>query len=130
MNFPVKISYKSFEGMRTISQNALFHMWCQETAQFFVKNGKMTFADGSEMIKENVKRNLKQTFLGEELVESVNLKTGEITQRMELRHTSKLEKGEMHHFMTQIEMWALEWGIPLTHPADSEYMTLKESQTR
>jgi hypothetical protein len=102
MNFPVKISYKSFEGMRTISQNALFHMWCQETAQFFVKNGKMTFADGSEMIKENVKRNLKQTFLGEELVESVNLKTGEITQRMELRHTSKLEKGEMHHFMTQI----------------------------
>lgn len=106
---------------RSLPQNALFHKWCEEIARFFVSMGKTTFATGVAMNMENVKRNLKLTFLGEELIEDINLKTGEITQRYELKHTSDLDKGQMHAFMTCIDAWAQEHGIYLPHPEDSEY---------
>lgn len=110
---------------RSLPQNALFHMWCEEIAQFFVRMGKTTFATGAPMNMENVKRNLKLTFLGEETITDINLKTGEVTERLELRHTSGLDKGEMHAFMTCIDAWAQEHGIYLPHPEDSEYQRMK-----
>lgn len=110
---------------RSLPQNALFHKWCEEIAQFFVRLGKVTFATGAAMNAENVKRNLKQTFLGEEVIRDINLKTGEVTERYELRHTSGLDKGAMHAFMTCIDAWANEHGIYLSHPEDSEYMKMR-----
>lgn len=110
---------------RSLPQNALFHKWCDEIAQFFVRMGKTTFATGAPMSMENVKRNLKQTFLGEELIRDINLKTGEVTERYELRHTSQLDKGAMHAFMTCVDKWAAEYGIYLSHPEDSEYMAMQ-----
>lgn len=110
---------------RSLPQNALFHMWCECAAQFFVAMGKTTFATGAPMSMDNMKRNLKLTFLGEEVVRDINLKTGEVTERYELRHTSQLDKGEMHSFMTCIDAWAQEHGIYLPHPEDSEYMKMR-----
>ncbi len=110
---------------RSLPQNALFHKWCEEIAQFFVRMGKTTFATGAPMNMENVKRNLKQTFLGETPITDINLKTGEVTERYELRRTSCLDKGEMHAFMTCIDVWANEHGIYLSHPEDSEYMKMR-----
>ena len=110
---------------RSLPQNALFHKWCEEIARFFVSMGKTTFATGAAMDRDNVKRNLKQTFLGEQLIKDINLKTGEITNRYELKHTSELDKGEMHAFMTCIDAWATEHGIYLPHPEDSEYQRMK-----
>lgn len=110
---------------RSLPQNALFHMWCEEIARFFVRMGKTTFATGAPMDAANVKRNLKLTFLGEETIRDINLKTGAVTERLELRHTSQLDKGEMHSFMTCIDNWAQEHGIYLPHPEDSEYQRMK-----
>lgn len=110
---------------RSLPQNALFHKWCECAAQFFVSMGKTTFATGAPMSMESMKRNLKLTFLGEEVIRDINLRTGEITERYELRHTSGLDKGEMHAFMTCIDAWAAEHGIYLPHPEDSEYMKMK-----
>jgi len=45
-----------------------------------------------------------------------------------LRHTSDLDTGDMHFYLTQVEGWALSLGCKLTVPADSEYMNLKEKQ--
>ena len=39
----------------------------EEIARFFVSMGKTTFATGAPMDRDNVKRNLKQTFLGERI---------------------------------------------------------------
>ena len=47
-----------------------------------------------------------------------------------LRSTTKLDKGEMHHYMTQIDVWGTEVGVYLPHPEDSEYMKLMERQNR
>ncbi|WP_025126456.1 hypothetical protein [Pseudomonas sp. PH1b] len=110
---------------RSLPQNALFHKWCDEIAQFFVRMGKTTFATGAPMNETNIKRNLKQTFLGETPITDINLKTGEVTERYELRHTSHLDKGEMHAFMTCVDLWANEHGIYLSHPEDSEYMKMR-----
>lgn len=121
--FPCNVSITG--AGRSLPQNALFHKWCGEIASFFVRMGKTTFATGAPMDDVNVKRNLKQTFLGEELIQDINLKTGEITERYELRHTSKLDRGEMHAFMTCVDKWAMEHGIYLSHPEDSEYQKMK-----
>lgn len=121
--FPCNVSITG--AGRSLPQNALFHKWCECAAQFFVSMGKTTFSTGKPMNMENMKRNLKLTFLGEEVIRDVNLKTGEITERYELRHTSDLEKGDMHAFMTCIDVWATDHGIYLPHPADSIYMQIK-----
>ncbi len=124
--FPCNVTITG--AARTIPQNSLFHMWCAEIAAFFVRMGKTTFSSGAAMNDANVKRNLKQTFLGDTAIQDVNLKTGEITERYELRHTSELDAGEMQAFMTCIDKWANEHGIYLTHPEDSEYMKYQREQ--
>lgn len=121
--FPCNVSITG--AGRSLPQNALFHKWCECAAQFFVSMGKTTFSTGRPMDAENMKRNLKLTFLGEETVQEVNLKTGETSIRYELRSTSKLDRGEMYAFMTCIDVWATEHGIYLPHPEDSEYMKMK-----
>jgi len=121
--FPCNITITG--ASRSLPQNALFHKWCECAAQFFVSMGKTTFATGAPMNMENMKRNLKLTFLGEEVIRDINLKTGEVTERYELRHTSELDKGAMHAFMTCIDVWANEHGIYLPHPEDSEYMKMR-----
>jgi hypothetical protein len=121
--FPCNVSITG--AGRSLPQNALFHKWCECAAQFFVSMGKTTFSTGAPMNMENMKRNLKLTFLGEETVQEVNLKTGETSIRYELRSTSKLDKGDMHAFMTCIDVWATEHGIYLPHPEDSEYMKMR-----
>lgn len=121
--FPCNVSLTG--ASRSLPQNALFHKWCECAAQFFVSMGKTTFSTGAPMNMENMKRNLKLTFLGEETVNEVNLKTGETSIRYELRSTSGLDKGEMHAFMTCIDIWATEHGIYLPHPEDSIYMQMR-----
>ena len=121
--FPCNVSITG--AGRSLPQNALFHKWCECAAQFFVSMGKTTFSNGAPMNMENMKRNLKLTFLGEETVKEVNLKTGETSIRYELRSTSKLDKGEMYAFMRCIEVWAIEHGIYLPNPADGEYHRMK-----
>lgn len=121
--FPCNVAITG--AVRSIPQNALFHKWCGEAAAFFLAMGKLHFSSGAAMNAENMKRNLKQTFLGEELIRDVNLQTGEITERYELRHTSELDKGAMQAFMTCVDRWAMEHGIYLSHPEHSEYMRLQ-----
>lgn len=121
--FPCNVSITG--AGRSLPQNSLFHKWCGEIAGFFVAMGKTTFATGKPMDAANMKRNLKQTFLGEEEIEDIDLRTGEIVKRSELRHTSDLDKGEMQAFMTCVDKWAMEHGIYLSHPEDSEYMRMQ-----
>jgi len=120
--YPLRLTWKT--STRSLSQNALFHKWCEEVASFFVDHGKTHFASGATISKESIKRNLKQTFLGTHKVEHIDLTTGEVTEREELRHTSDLDKGEMQHFLDQVSAWATEYGIGLTRPEDSEYLRI------
>lgn len=121
--FPCQVTISG--AQRSIPQNSLFHQWCDCAAKFFVSMGKTHYANGKPMDEVNMKRNLKLTFLGEVEIQDTNLQTGEVKTRYELRHTSDLDKGEMHAFMTCVDKWAADHGIYLPHPEDSEYMRLQ-----
>lgn len=68
------------------------------------------------MTEEKVKNDLKATFLGYEEIEQTNFVTGEITVREQLRHTSRLDTGDMYQYMTKIEAWCAQFGLQLTIP--------------
>lgn len=124
-NLPTPFRLEFKKASRTLSQNNLFHMWVREVTKFFISKGKTTWASGEEMSEPSMKENLKETFLGCQAVEKVDLRTGEVRESVETRHTSKLDKGEFYHFMTLIDEWASNFGVKLTRPEDSEYMNMR-----
>lgn len=117
-----RLIIKPWRDKRSLSQNNLSHMWYQELSDYLIKRGK-TFAT-----PEWVKDAMKHTYLGYEQREMIDVITGEKTSIRSLRHTSDLDTGEMHFFMTQVEGWALNIGCRLTIPDDCEYAQLRDKQ--
>ena len=50
------------------------------------------------------------------------------TRRQVLRHTSKLDTGEMKLFMDWVYAWALDKGLPLTIPEGCQYDELSKRE--
>lgn len=117
-----RLIIKPWREKRSLNQNALSHMWYSEISDWLIRRGK-DFAS-----PEWVKDAMKHTYLGYVEREMVDVVTGETTVIRSLRHTSDLDTGDMHFYLTQVEGWALNLGCRLTAPADSEYMKLKEKQ--
>lgn len=117
-----RIKFSEWRDQRSIPQNSLQHMWYAELSAYLIKRGK-AFAT-----PEWVKDAMKHTYLGYEEREMVDVITGDRTQIQTLRHTSSLDTADMHHYLTQVEGWALNVGCRLTIPADSEYQKLKDKQ--
>ncbi len=120
-NKPHRVIIKPWTNRRSIPQNSLSHMWYAEIRRHLCNNG-------IKHTDKSVKEMMKHTFLGYEVVEMVNAVTG-VTERIrKLRKTSKLDTGEMFHFMGQVERWATGIGCFVTIPENSEYMKLKREQ--
>ncbi|EOW6409873.1 YbcN family protein [Cronobacter sakazakii] len=117
-----RLIIKPWRESRSLSQNALAHMWFDEISAYLIKRGK-SFAT-----PEWVKDALKHSYLGYEEREMTDVITSEKTTIRSLRHTSDLDTGEMHFFLTQVEGWALNIGCRLTIPEDSEYAQLRAKQ--
>lgn len=117
-----RLIIKPWREKRSLNQNALSHMWYSEISDWLIRRGK-DFAS-----PEWVKDAMKHTYLGYVEREMVDVVTGQTTAIRSLRHTSDLDTGDMHFYLTQVEDWALSLGCKLTMPADSEYMKLKEKQ--
>ena len=114
---PVSVQLKS-HTKRSIPQNATAHMWFGELSRWLISKGK-DFAT-----PEWVKAAMKSTFLGYVVVVDTDVVTGKKTTRQELRHTSSLDTGEMKLFMDMVYGWALDRGVMLTIPDNSEYKQL------
>lgn len=117
-----RLILKPWREKRSLSQNSLSHMWYAEISEYLIKSGR------TDATPTWVKRNLKKTYLGYEEVEYTDFVTGEITYELELRHTSDLDTGDMHHFMCQVEMWCAQFGLALTIPQNSEFQVLRDKQ--
>lgn len=118
---PVSVQLKS-NTKRSLSQNALAHKWFGELSAWLVSKGK-DFAT-----PEWVKAAMKSTFLGYVEVVDTDVITGKKTSRQELRHTSSLDTGEMKLFMDMVYHWALDRGVMLTIPDNSEYKQLNDME--
>jgi hypothetical protein len=104
-----------YTNPRSLSQNALVHLWFNTMAKHFSKK--------VEVDAEHMKLLMKNKFLGTE-----DVVVGSTVIEGQLKRTSKLTKGEMTYFMNQIHEWAADHGVNLPIPADSEYMKLMEAQ--
>ncbi|MFZ4221330.1 YbcN family protein [Enterobacter ludwigii] len=113
---------KPWREKRSLPQNNLSHLWYEEISAYLVKSGR------TDATKEWVKRNLKKTYLGCVEVTYTDFITGEKTTTWEPRHTSDLDTGEMHDFMTKVEAWCAQFGLALTIPHDCEYQQLQQQQ--
>ena len=114
---PVQVRL-SGKKARSLSQNALSHMWYSEVSRWLIGKGK-DFAT-----PEWCKDALKNTFLGVEDVFHTDVVTGVSTRRQELRHTSKLDVGEMKLYLDLVYHWCLDRGLMLTIPEGCQYQEL------
>ena len=97
-------------------------MWYAEISEYLINSGR------TDATPEWVKRNLKKTYLGCEEVTYTDFITGEKTKTWEPRHTSDLDTGEMHIFLTKVEAWCAQFGLALTIPHGCEYQQLQQKQ--
>lgn len=111
---------KPYTNPRSLSQNALFHMWCGEIAQQLADRGVKV--EDEAITSDDVKLMMKMKYLGTE-----DIVRGKLVIKDQLRRTSNLDKGEMLFFMEQVEAWAIDRGCQLTIPQHSEYMKMRES---
>ena len=111
---PLTLVPKPYTNPRSLSQNALLHKWFQEMADYFSSRGV-------EIDAEKAKSLMKHKFLGtEDIVINKTVIQGQLKQ------TSKLDKGDMQLFMDLVYNWAVDHGVTLSIPEDSEYMRLRQ----
>ena len=113
---PLAIQAKPFEQVRSLSQNALFHVWMKEVRDHFIERTP----DATE---EHWKIFFKTEYLGTETITA-----GKIVHENQLRHTSKLKRGEMYEFMEAVNAWCAQRGLTLPVPDSSEFMQIRRSQ--
>lgn len=101
---------------RTLSQNALMHVWFKDISTYFTERNY-------PLTPEQAKDLMKYRFLGTE-----DRVIGQTVIKDQLRHTRDLSKGEETQFLSQIQEWAQDKGLTLTCRADCEYMKLMEAQ--
>lgn len=117
-----RLQLKPWREKRSLSQNALFHLWMGEISEYLIKSGR------TDATPEWVKRNLKKTYLGCEEVTYTDFITGAKETTWEPRHTSQLDTGEMHIFLCKVETWCAQFGLALTIPSGCEFQQLRDKQ--
>ncbi len=132
---------KPWREKRSLSQNALSHMWYSEISEYLISRGK-TFAT-PDWVKDALKHTYLgyetkelvdvvtgeiHTYLGYETKDLVDVVTGDITTIQSLRHTSDLDTGEMYVFLCKVEAWAVNIGCHLTIPQSCEFQLLRDKQ--
>jgi len=113
---PLAVKLDPYENPRSLSQNAMSHIWYREIAEGMAKKGHAVDHEDPEFVW---KLYLKKRFLG---VHTFNNLPDQI------KSTSKLTKGEFVHFLDNVYHWATKQGIRLTIPAESEYAELQAQQ--
>ena len=109
---PLCLQPKKYVNPRSLSQNALLHVWFDTMAKHFSRK--------VDTNAEQMKALMKLKFLGTE-----DIIVGNTVIEGQLKRTSKLDKGEMMRFMDDVYDWALDHGVRLSIPEDSEYMKLR-----
>lgn len=114
-NEAVEVVAKPWKDKRSLSQNRLLWQWMNEISEQAVVNDQK---HKPEIWHEYFKRYFCP-------VKLVPMPAGEDLQ---IRSTKKLDTGEMHHYLNQIEQWAQGHFYALTIPHNCEYEQLKQKQ--
>lgn len=121
-NTKYRLNCIQWRDKRSLSQNSMFHAHMGELSQYLIGKGK------TDCTPEWCKEMVKYKFLGTYRTEITDIVTGKKGFITQIRHSSKLETGEMTDFITQYIAWAVDIGCYLSLPQDSEYMKLIQEQ--
>tara|TARA_R110000744_G_scaffold134256_3_gene243197 strand:+ start:250 stop:726 length:477 start_codon:yes stop_codon:yes gene_type:complete len=119
---PLTIKFEPYENPRSISQNAMAHVWYRQISEEMANKGHVIKHDKPE---EVWKLWLKRRFMG---VYTVNI--GKEVIEDQVKSTKDLNKGEMAYFLDQVYHWATKQGVMLSVPHESEYAALQNQQER
>ena len=114
---PLCLKASVYTEERSLTQNALFHIWCRELAKHFKLK--------TDVDEDDMKMLMKHKFLG-----TADLVIGSTTIPAQVKQTRLLDKGEMHYFMNEVYDWATDHGVTLSNPEDSQYFKLSKEQVR
>ncbi len=104
---------------RSLSQNSLYWKWLGEvSSQLKVR------------IKQSHDTDTLHEYMKLQFCPCKEVMIGSNSKPISIRSTKRLSKGEMHHYLTLIEQWAVERGFALTIPGDCEYVQLREVQNQ
>jgi len=120
---PVSWKVEVYSPKRSLSQNSLFHLWVREICVFLLERKKVPQPEKLADLEEEIKELLCFKFLG-----TVDKQVGQTVIPAQVQSTKKLTQGEFYFFMNQVQDWALDLGIHLSHPQDSEFMKLQRAQ--
>ena len=100
---------------RSLSQNAFQHVIYDDISKYLISKGR------KDWDPKFTKKNMKNNFLGWELTEYTDVKTGEITTREELISTSGLDVGVACDYITKLLDFAQTIGCNIKIPAVCDY---------
>jgi len=112
---PMHVEWKPYKPRRSNNANSLYWVWMAELAAKFSVRAKYTADDMHDLMRHQ--------FLGYE-----PRTIGRTQLKDVLRSTKGLDSAEFCHYMTQIDVWALDKGAMLSRPEDNEYSKYRESQ--
>ena len=110
-----RVTIKGWRESRSISQNSLYWKWMAELSKQAKVNGKEF---SGEIWAEFFKKYYCPS-------KSIEMPLGESS---EVKTTTNLDTGEMHHYLSNIQAWCMSEGYHLTIPSDCDYQKLIDKQ--
>lgn len=108
----VMVEISEYAPKRSISANDLYWKWLTDMAyQFSAKYTGLIYS------KDDMHDLMRHKFLGYLPAKQL----GKTVIPQSLKSTRDLSKGEMCHYLNQIDMWAASVGCLLPRPEDSDY---------
>lgn len=108
----VMVEISEYSPKRSISANDLYWKWLTDMAYHFnAKSPKDNYS------KDDMHDLMRHKFLGY----FPEKKLGQTIIPPSLKSTRDLSKGDMCHYLNQIDMWAASVGCLLPRPEDSDY---------
>lgn len=102
---------------RSLNQNSLYWKWLGEiSSQLRVR------------IKQSHDTDTLHEYMKLQYCPCKEVQLGSNSKPISIRSTKRLDKGEMHRYLSLIEQWSVERGFRLTMPGDCEYVQLREVQ--
>jgi hypothetical protein len=110
-----RVNIVGWKEKRSISQNCLYWRWLTEIS-------KQALIDGKKFKPETWHEYFKKYYCP---VTTIEMPAGPPSK---IISTTKLDTGQMHHYLNKVEYWAQDKGFMLTIPEICEYRELMERQ--
>lgn len=112
-----RINIVEWREKRSLSQNSLYWKWLAEID----KQNPLVVVNSKDCGAELWHEVFKKYYCPERIISNGN-------NELKITSTKLLDVGEMHHYLSLIEIWCMNLGFKLTIPADSEYAKLLDQQ--